>query len=261
MLQRVMGNEAARLISRGGGVVHVTSVYDFGGEELRTILIGRPTTPKSQLDWFLLNYVRSCADAVLITGKILSDEPFVTSSVTEEFRLELGEIKARARNLGDWVDPDPRLKLLLTNNVRLFESEKVHPYFTTGGEYGILTSSIDVADRAVPKFNQRTGLNCKVHQLENANIGSKIRAIADETGVLSVEAGPSVSNQFYALERPVVDIVALSRYNVSNAEQVEDSIGSITVCKSTLNDMFEIVSEKREDNWEFSVHCRKGFRL
>ena len=56
------------------GVVHVTALWAPPEGERRTLLIGEHS-PKSDHDFFSLNLARARADAILVTGKILREEP------------------------------------------------------------------------------------------------------------------------------------------------------------------------------------------
>ncbi|MEZ4287561.1 MAG: hypothetical protein R3A47_05340 [Polyangiales bacterium] len=53
---------------------HITSVADVGGGAYRSIQIGE-YSPKSEIDWLALHLARARADAIVVTGKILRDEP------------------------------------------------------------------------------------------------------------------------------------------------------------------------------------------
>ncbi len=56
------------------GLIHVTAVWPRPDGVLTTLRIG-PDTPRSPHDFFALNFARAIADAIVVTGKVLREEP------------------------------------------------------------------------------------------------------------------------------------------------------------------------------------------
>jgi riboflavin biosynthesis pyrimidine reductase len=71
--RELLGDDPAR----AGRVLHVASVWRDASGVARVLRIG-PATPRSRHDVFLLSLARARAEAIVSTGRILSEEPALT---------------------------------------------------------------------------------------------------------------------------------------------------------------------------------------
>lgn len=66
-------SSAAADFVQPAGVVHVVATWPC--EDALTVIKIGEASPKSASDWFALNFARARADAIIVTGKILREEP------------------------------------------------------------------------------------------------------------------------------------------------------------------------------------------
>lgn len=181
-------------------VSHSGAVWNDPESGLLTTLRIEGHQPKSDLDFLTLHIARARADAIVITGKILRDEPELRYDLRADPRWGDALTQWRARRWGLWESP---WILILT---RSGEIDFAHPVFHGWGRPVIFTSDATaerklaaspvpvVADEAPSIRRALTHL----HQSRDAQC-------------ISVEAGPSTAIQLY--ERPtIVDELLLSVY-------------------------------------------------
>jgi len=71
-------------------LIHYAAVYRDHHDQLRVLSINQHT-PKSEMDWVHLHFLRACCDGILTTGQILRSEPSLTfeHKQTTYFRRQL----------------------------------------------------------------------------------------------------------------------------------------------------------------------------
>ena len=179
------------------GVVHVTAVE---GVERRTLRIDEHT-PKSLADTFALNLVRARADAIVITGKLLRDEPALSYAPGAPGPLAPAVAAYRA-SLGR--DETPWLVILTRGAGLPFE----HPVFRDGHTRPLIYTSA----RSVEEL--RRVAPCEVlgseEQVSLAGVVTALHARGART--LSFEAGPSTTRELYTGSPPLVDELCVSTY-------------------------------------------------
>jgi riboflavin biosynthesis pyrimidine reductase len=99
-LRRCLKERFGAMPGSGEGVLHVAAVWRPPGEDRNVVLRIGDDTPKSAVDFLLLNVARARADAIVTTGRILREERGVThdlqgapgtpSALAEWRRAELG---------------------------------------------------------------------------------------------------------------------------------------------------------------------------
>ncbi|UCF47051.1 MAG: hypothetical protein JSU89_07685 [Myxococcales bacterium] len=157
---------------------------------LTTILINEHS-PKSDLDFLALHIARARADAIIITGKILRDEPTLSFDLRADPRWGDALLNWRERR---WGLCDPPWLLILTGRGDIDFS---HPVFHGWGRPLIFTS-----DRAAAR--KLAAAPCPVVSDEAPDIRRAIEhlQLARQCECVSIEAGPSTARALY--ERPMV---------------------------------------------------------
>lgn len=180
--------------------------------------------PKSELDWLALHISRARADGIIITGKILRDEPNLTYSLRADPRW--GDALERWRELR-WGLWDPPWILILTERGDIdFE----HPVFHGWGRPLIFTT-----DRTATR--KLAAAPCPVVSDEAPGIRRAIRHLhlARDCDCVSIEAGPSTSRELY--ERPMaIKELLLSVYLEASLDP--RAVGDPLVELSTIRSLF-----------------------
>ena len=159
------------------------------GQPLTTININEHG-PKSELDWLALHISRARADGIIITGKILRDEPNLSYNLRADPRWGDALQSWRERR---WGVCDPPWILILTGRGDIdFE----HPVFHGWGRPLIFTT-----DRTATR--KLAAAPCPVVSDEAPDIRRAIRhlQIARDCECVSIEAGPSTARELY--DRPM----------------------------------------------------------
>jgi riboflavin biosynthesis pyrimidine reductase len=155
-----------------GGVVHVTAVWRPPGRDaLVTLKIG-DQSPESEHDFFALQLTRARADAIVVTGKVLRDEPDVRFSFAGPMADALSAWRAGAgRTEVPWL-------VVVTASLG---PDFAHPAFDGGVRPVFFTGPI----------------------------GAAVAHARDTLGArtISIEAGPTTSRQLYAVPGAVDELV------------------------------------------------------
>jgi riboflavin biosynthesis pyrimidine reductase len=147
--------------------------------------------PKSELDWLALHIARARADAIVITGKILRDEPNLAYSLRADPRWNDALIQWRERR---WGLCDRPWLLILTGGGDI---DFDHPVFHGWGRPMIFTT-----DRTGAR--KLAAAPCPVVSDEAPDIRRAIRhlQLVRNCDCVSIEAGPSTARDLY--ERPMM---------------------------------------------------------
>ncbi|MEM7437169.1 MAG: dihydrofolate reductase family protein [Myxococcota bacterium] len=166
---------------------------------LTTLQIGEHA-PKSDLDFMALHMARARADAIVITAKILRDEPQLQYDLCADPRWGQALVDWRERHWGLWKPP---WLLILT---RSGDIDFSHPVFGGWARPLVFTTDETAARRLA---------DCPVPVVADADPDIR-RAIqhlqqSRDSECISIEAGPSTSLQLH--ERPaIIDELLLSVY-------------------------------------------------
>jgi hypothetical protein len=210
-------------------------------EPLTTIQIG-PHSPKSELDFLALHIARARAGGIVITGKILRDEPELSYDLTADPRWGDALLQWRKRR---WGLLDPPWLLILTGSGDIdFE----HPVF-----HGWTRPMIFTSDRTAAR--ELAAAPCPVISDEAPDIRRAIQhlQVARECECVSIEAGPSTSRALY--ERPIaVKELLLSVYLGSELD--ERARGAPLVSLSEVRRLFrrETSATHRDQGQHWSFH-------
>jgi riboflavin biosynthesis pyrimidine reductase len=147
--------------------------------------------PKSELDWLALHISRARADGIVITGKILRDEPELTYDLRADPRWGDALLQWRERR---WGLLEPPWLLVLTASGEIDFS---HPVF-----HGWCRPMVFTNDRTATR--KLAAAPCSVVSDASPDIRSAIQhlQIDRQCECISVEAGPSTSRDLY--ERPML---------------------------------------------------------
>ena len=210
------------------------------GEPLVTIKINEHS-PKSELDWLALHLSRARADGIIITGKILRDEPNLTYSLHADPRWGDALEAWRERR---WGLLDPPWILILTGRG---EIDFDHPVFHGWGRPLIFTT-----DRAATR--KLAAAPCPVVSDAAPDIRRAIQhlQLSRNCECVSIESGPSTARPLY--ERPmVIKELLLSVYLDPDLD--ERARGEPLVPLSTVRRLFhnETSATHRDDgkHWSF----------
>lgn len=211
------------------------------GEPLGTILINEHS-PRSDLDFLALHISRARADAIVITGKILRDEPNLSFDLRADPRWGDALLNWRERRWGLF---DPPWLLILTGRGEL---DFDHPVF-----HGWARPIIFTNDRAAAR--KLAAAPCPVVADEAPDIRRAIRhlQVARDCECVSIEAGPSTVRALY--ERPmIIKELLLSVYLEPSLD--ERAQGAPLISLSEVRALFrtETCTVHREEGRHWSFH-------
>lgn len=198
--------------------------------------------PKSDLDFLALHIARARADGIIITGKILREEPTLSYSLRADPRWGDALLTWRERR---WGLCDPPWLLILTGRGDI---DFNHPIFDSWIRPLIFTS-----DRAATR--KLAAAPCPVVSDASPDIRRAIRhlQVARDCECVSIEAGPSTARTLY--ERPkVVNELLLSVYTEPSLD--ERAQGAPLITFPEVRDMFgsETSASHREQSQHWSFH-------
>lgn len=194
-----------RDLPRDGGLVHVTAL-SLRPDGYRTIVIDS-NSPRSPRDFFSLQLARARADAIIISGKLLRDEP------TLDYQLRGPQADA----LGSWRKScqgrhEPPRVLIMTRSGAL---PSQHPIFESVNPITILSGEAGATEVA------RRLPNARVHTDPSPGLASAIALLREDGATtISLEAGPSTSRVAY--EDSLVDELMLSSFHGPFPESIKE---------------------------------------
>jgi len=205
-IARYYGEAAVAELPRATGLIHVASIWT-GPEAARgswpAILI-RADSPRSPADRFALELARARADAIVISGQIIRDEPtlrYDRPGAGTDYAAEL--LRWREQTL---AKPDPPRLLVLTRSA-CFDLD--HPVFH-GWARPLIATSRAGAERLARELEGRELELVADPAPSLAAAVEHLRGLGCET--ISLEAGPSVLAPVYAGAGPALDELMLSLY-------------------------------------------------
>lgn len=190
-IDAVYGDHA---LEQAEGVVQVAAVFE-DGEDWRVLKIGEGA-PTSPTDAFVLALSRARADAIVVTGKILRDEPQLRYALEGEIGADL---HAWRRAVLGRVEP-PRL-LVLSRSV---DFDPDHPALH-GWATPIVITSTAAAEGA-------GDLGVRVVGLPDPSLTAAIAWARTELSArtITIEAGPSTARTLYEDQEPAIDELMVS---------------------------------------------------
>ncbi len=232
--------ESRPVVSHSGAVWN-----DPESQKLTTLRINEHA-PKSDLDFLSLHIARARADAIVITGKILRDEPSLRYDLRADARWGEALVEWRERTWGLWESP---WLLILTASGQLdFSHPALHgwprPVIFTSDR----TAARKLADSPFPVVaDAKPDIRKAIHHLQ----------VARDCQCISIEAGPSTAVSLY--ERPaVVNELLLSVYLGKNID--DRARGAPLIELARLRDRFRSETSATHrcqgQHWSFHRFCR-----
>jgi riboflavin biosynthesis pyrimidine reductase len=223
-------------------VSHSFAAWSVGDDMPLTTIRINEHSPKSDLDFLALHIARARADAILITGKILREEPELTFDLRADPRWGDALVSWRERR---WGLCNPPWLLILTSGRDLDFS---HPVF-----HGWVRPIIFTTDHAATR--KLAAAPCAVVADEAPDIRRAIRhlQVTRECDCVSIEAGPSTARSLY--ESPIaVKELLLSVYIETSLD--ERAQGAPLVKLSEVRSVFrsETSATHREQGQHWSFH-------
>ena len=185
-------DRAARELFGGGsderpGVSHSFAAWESdAGAPLTTILINEHS-PKSELDYLTLHIARARADAIVITGKILRDEPSLRFDLRADPRWGDALLAWRKER---WGISEPPWLLILT---RRGDVDFDHPVF-----HGRPRPVIFTSDRTASRKLAAAPVPVVADEAPDIRRAVRHLQLARECRCVSIEAGPSTACDLYA---------------------------------------------------------------
>ncbi|MFZ1863153.1 MAG: hypothetical protein WAU39_02930 [Polyangiales bacterium] len=223
-------------------VSHSMAVWSAREDVPLTAIRINEHSPKSDLDFLSLHIGRARADGIIVTGKILRDEPTLRYDLRADSRWGDALVKWRERRWGLF---EPPWLLILTASG---DFDFAHPVF-----HGWARPVIFTTDRAATR--KLAAAPCPVVSDDAPDMEKAIRhlQIAHECECVSIEAGPSTVRSLY--KRPMrVKELLLSVYLESSLD--ERAQGAPLIKLSEVRAMFrrETSATHREGNHHWSFH-------
>ena len=237
-----VSEHAARLFGQDPGplegVLHVVACWRAGPDALSVMKIG-PEAPRSGDDFFSLNLARARAQAIVVTGKILREEPRLRYDLQGPGDLPAG-LAAYRRALGLRAPP---LLVVLTSGRGL---DLGHPALSSWARPVIFTG-VEAAARLAGSI--------RAVGVERPSLRAALGWLAAE-GIrgVSIEAGPSTAMGLY--DPMAVDELALSVFEGDLPAGVE---GGAFLAPSRLAAVMSRAGGGASGAWAFSRwYCREG---
>lgn len=224
---------------REDGVVHVTAVWRSPGGELATLAIG-PDSPKSRNDAFALSVARASADAIVVTGKLLRDEP--------DLRYELDSLGLPREPLEDYRRrlglPQPPNLYVLTSGRGLDPEHSALRGWARATLWTSADANLDGLEALPTVRRTNPSLRALVRELRSSGAARVL-----------IEAGPSTSATLY--DAPgLVDEVLLSVFCGSEPEHLAGALPQAAL------DLDPVAAPAERDEasgtWAFQMRRRPG---
>jgi riboflavin biosynthesis pyrimidine reductase len=230
------------------GVIHVVAAFEHD-DDLRVLAIG-PSAPQSETDFFVLNLTRARADAIIVTGKVLRDEPELRYDLQGASAVGLSQY--RERILGK-TQP-PRL-IVLTSGRGL---DPTHPALHSWARPVIFTSEAATLPAAVTEHESIEVVRHPEPSLRGAIEWA--RSGGDHT--IAIEAGPNTARSLYDGDRDLLDELLLSTFEGSTATEARGDIlvGRTQLERQLVRPHHEMTVEEPSGPWRFErwVNRRAG---
>lgn len=205
-----------------------------------------PRTPRSALDFFLLNAARAGAGAILTTGRILREEPEVVHGVQGP--------PASVAALGAWrreilgLGALPWLAVLTSGRA----VDPDHPAFAAGLPVVFLTSPD--GERRLRDGGLPSGARVQADSRTDAAHAVTWLAAEAPPGAVLIEAGPSVARALYDSGR--IEELWLSRY--LGDDLPEDLEGGRFEESASVPVRSHTEHVEPSGRWRFSRHAQVG---
>ena len=185
----------------------VTSVYKDRQDNFHTILINGKDNPLCQEDLFLLHSMRSLSDSILLTGKILREEPCLTTAISSSpFGAEQQDFRSNVLH-----KEYPPCTCILSH--QWYESYASHPIVQSASRLNSDVKFLFPSEAIIPSHHVKS--KPPYEMVSVPGLGKHPRQALDylhwkkDSSITSIEAGPSVVDQIL----PEIDGIVLSVFS------------------------------------------------
>jgi hypothetical protein len=227
-------------------IIHSTSCFNYQG--LYHCIKINNFSPKSKPDWLMLNWTRALSNVILISGKVLRDEPNLKCVVAPEFKNVFHE------NLSS------KLFGVLTNDPRIFQMN--HHFFSVNArKYLIFTKNIDLL-KIVNEFSASKGIHMECVLISKIEDALEWFRSQFPSLTVSIEAGPNVTNDLLYSEsfQFLPHMIILNEFELddsdSNADFRNNCLGGKTIPKAILTKYYKRISYFKENQWKYQIFCK-----
>lgn len=167
-------------------VSHSAAVWNDPGSEKLTVIRINEYAPKSDLDFLSLHIARARTDAIIITGKILRDEPTLDYDLRADARWGDALLQWRERR---WGLCEPPWLLILTGSGQIdFSHPALHGWANPIIFTSDRTAERHLADSPIPVVaDDAPDIRRAIHHLQAAR----------DCQSVSIETGPSTALALY----------------------------------------------------------------
>ncbi len=237
------------------GTLHPVAVWRRPGSDERLVLRIEERSPRSALDFLLLQLLRARAEVIVTTGKILRDEPDLSYELQPVTGLEIGDVSpalllaARAELWG--LERPPRIAILSSGH-----GLPLHHPALEGQEAVVMTGEPGAAALAGPA----RAFGVDTVALDEPSLRAACEwLLEDGAQQLSIEAGPSTARQLYG-DDGLVDGISLSTFQ--EQQLPADLQGGPFLSGAELHAQFVPVEEaatreQESGSWSYQFWRRK----
>jgi riboflavin biosynthesis pyrimidine reductase len=246
---RELEQRAAELYGAGScqlhGVLHVVSSVRAADGGLHVLKIGA-SAPKSATDFFVLNFWRAHADAIVSSAQLVRSEPALSHALQGPEAAQLARYRSEVLHKSE-----PPWCAFLTRGGAL---PLVHPVWSDALRKFVLTTPA-----RAPTLSAELGARAEVVGIDALDVRVAVAWLMAR-GALTVliEAGPSTANRLY--EPPArVDHLLLSRCEAPVvAEAVGGSLAPDAQLFAGLTRVSESMRDEPSGRWRFERWSRSG---
>lgn len=223
-------------------ILHVAAVYE-DNNSYKIIRVDSSKAPRSNEDFFALNLARARVDAIFTSGKVIREEADLSHSLQGPFAKSLEEYRTKV--LGK---ASPPYSLIFTRGSPDLESS-----FFDNKTRPVIYTSTDGYNSLDKKVLEEKGIIAKDGGA-SPTVEEALAYLKEELGVetVSMEAGPSVSNDLY--NKSLVSELMLSIYS---GKISPEAIGNEFVSKKTIEENLILDSlSNNYDGWTFKRYSR-----
>lgn len=224
-----------------GGVVHVVSCVRAQGGRLHVIKIG-PAAPKSERDFFVLNFWRAQCDGILTTAQVVRAEPNLSHELQGPCAAELAAYRRDVLGKRE----APLVAIMSQSGVLPPE----HRVFRDRAKVSVLTSAATAS-----QLTAALGARAEVVGFDSLNVFEGVDFLRSRGArMIMIEAGPSTASKLYEFPGGVVQHLLLS---ICEAEPIPPAaIGGAlpenAELFASMGQLSETVFQEQSGPWRFT---------
>jgi riboflavin biosynthesis pyrimidine reductase len=205
-LRRFLGARLGEVPGEQKGVLHVAAVWRPPGQDRNVSLRICDRSPKSDIDFLLLNLARARSDAIVTTGRILREEPDVFHDLQGPPGMRAALHAWRRQELG--LSQPPWL-LVLTSGRDL---DPTHPAFHASARAIVFCPESNAAEAT--RRVEGASIEVVGHPVPDLSAAVTYLRFRRDARWIAIEAGPSTAVAAYRAP-PLVDELLLSVFGAA----------------------------------------------